>query len=225
MENYFKRQIELWGEEIQESLQDKHILIVGCGGLGCSLGIALGAVGIGKITLVDFDTVGIHNIHRQIAFKLSDENNLKSEVLKKNILDRSLYTKVEAINGSFEDYINLNKTDKIDLILDATDNLPVRAIIDRYSKEKSIPWIYGSVEAFHGQVCFFNNASFESIFDVKDRVPEGISTPNVMQIASFQANLAIRYLTKYSIKKDFLYYMFFNNDGEFILQKFGLPNK
>jgi adenylyltransferase/sulfurtransferase len=224
MENYFKRQIELWSEEIQESLQDKHILIVGCGGLGCSLGIALGAVGIGKITLVDFDTVGIHNIHRQIAFKLSDENNLKSEVLKKNILDRSLYTKVEAINGSFEDYINLNKSDKIDLILDATDNLPVRAIIDRYSKEKSIPWIYGSVEAFHGQVCFFNNASFESIFDVKDRVPEGISTPNVMQIASFQANLAIRYLTQYNIKKDFLYYMFFNNDGEFILQKFGLPS-
>ena len=44
-----------------------------------------------------------------------------------------------------------------------------------------------------------------------------------MNIASFQANLAIRYLTNLEVKKDFLYYVFFNNIGEFTLQKFGLP--
>jgi len=222
MENFFNRQIQLWGEDKQQILQNKHILIIGCGGLGCSLGIALGAVGIGNITLVDFDRVGIHNIHRQIAFKLSDEGRLKCEVLKELIEEKSTFTKVNAINGSFEDFLDLDIKD-IDLIIDGTDNLNVRVEIDNYAKTISKPWIYGSVEAFHGQVCFFDKSQFESIFGVKDRIPEGIATPNVMLIASFQANLAIRYLIDYKVKKDFLYYIFFDDVGEFVVQKFGLP--
>jgi len=44
-----------------------------------------------------------------------------------------------------------------------------------------------------------------------------------MHIASLQANLAIRYLAGLSVKTDWLYYLFFNNDGELITQKFGVP--
>ena len=65
---YFKRQIDLWGKDTQKSLENKHTIIVGSGGLGCSLGYALGSSGIGNISIVDFDTVSIHNIHRQIGF-------------------------------------------------------------------------------------------------------------------------------------------------------------
>lgn len=223
MKNYFNRQIQLWGIETQKNLQNKHIVIIGCGGLGCSLGIALGASGIGRITLVDFDDVGVHNIHRQIGFKSGDEGKLKCKVLKELIIERCPFVKVDAINGSFEDYVNLKEKKNVDLILDATDNLPVRAKIDQYAKEINKPWIYGSVEEFHGQVCFFDKSSFSSVFDVKDRTPAGIACPIVMNIASFQANLALRYLVGLEVKKDFLYYVFFNNLGEFILQKFGLP--
>jgi adenylyltransferase/sulfurtransferase len=221
MENYFNRQIKLWGEETQNSLQSKHIVIVGSGGLGCSLGIALGSSGIGKITLVDFDVVGVHNIHRQIGFKVGDEGRFKCEVLKELIVSRCPYVEVEAIVGSFDDFIKL--AIKPDLILDATDNLPSRAKIDSYAKENNIPWIYGSVEEFHGQVCFFNEASFESVFSVKERTPNGITCPIVMHIASIQANLALKYLAGFEVKKDFLYYAFFNNEGEYTLQKFNLP--
>jgi len=223
MNNYFNRQIQLWGEETQNSLQDKHIVIIGCGGLGCSLGVALGASGIGTITLVDFDDVGVHNIHRQIGFKSEDEGRYKCDVLKELILDRCPFVKVNAINGSFEDYISSKDLTKVDLILDATDNLPVRAKIDEYSKTINTPWVYGSVEEFHGQVCFFDKSSFSSVFSVKERTPAGIACPIVMNIASFQANLALRYLAGLEVKKDFLYYVFFNNIGEFTLQKFGLP--
>ncbi|RLA80402.1 MAG: thiamine biosynthesis protein ThiF, partial [Epsilonproteobacteria bacterium] len=76
-EQYFNRQIQLWGEGTQASLQSKKIAIIGCGGLGCSLGVALGASGIGQIDLVDFDEVGVHNIHRQIGFKVGDEGRQK----------------------------------------------------------------------------------------------------------------------------------------------------
>ena len=225
MKNYFNRQIQLWGDEAQENLQNKHIVIIGCGGLGCSLGVALGASGIGHITLVDFDDVGVHNIHRQIGFKSGDEGKFKCEVLKELIIERCPYVKVTTLNGSFEDYTKSKTKNIPDLILDATDNLPVRAKIDKYAKEINRPWIYGSVEEFHGQVCFFDKSSFSSVFEVKDRTPGGIACPIVMNIASFQANLALRYLVGMEVKKDFLYYLFFNNEGEFTLQKFGLPKE
>jgi len=221
--DYFNRQIQLWGEETQLSLQNKKIAIIGCGGLGCSLAIALGASGIGQIDLVDFDTVGVHNIHRQIGFKVGDEGKPKCEVLKELLEARCDYVKVEAHDMDFDTFSFTN--DYYDLILDATDNLPVRAKINSFSKDKNIPWIYGSVEAFNGQVCFFKDASFEAVFNVSDHKPAGIAAPIVMNIASIQANLAIRYLTGLPVKKDFLYYCFINDDGIYEIQKFGLPTE
>jgi len=70
MMHYFHRQVQLWGDETQRLLQDKKIVIIGSGGLGSSLVFALGASGIGEIHIVDFDEVSVHNIHRQIIFKV-----------------------------------------------------------------------------------------------------------------------------------------------------------
>jgi len=220
---YFNRQIQLWGEETQNSLRSKKIAIIGCGGLGCSLGIALGASGIGHLSLVDFDEVGVHNIHRQIGFKVGDEGRPKCEVLKELIVSRCSFVQVNTFNMNFGTFAETATNEIYDLIIDATDNLPVRALIDTFAKKKNFPWIYGSVEAFHGQVCFFKNASFESVFNVNDHKPDGIACPIVMNIASLQANLALRYLAGLSVKKDFLYYCFFNEEGIFETQKFGLP--
>jgi len=115
MDKYFDRQIQLWGEQTQNNLQNKHILIVGSGGLGSSLAIALGSSGIGKITLIDFDTVAIHNIHRQIAFTMSDIDKNKADVLKDVLESRCPYVQVTSYNISFEEYTKLNSTPKIDL--------------------------------------------------------------------------------------------------------------
>ncbi|MGB5866243.1 MAG: HesA/MoeB/ThiF family protein [Arcobacteraceae bacterium] len=219
--NYFNRQIQLWGESTQESLKTKKIAIIGCGGLGCSLAIALGSSGIGHIDLVDFDTVGVHNIHRQIGFKVGDEGKLKCEVLKELVESRNPFVEVTAFDTDFDTFSFTD--DYYDLILDATDNLPVRAKINAFSKNKNIPWIYASVESFHGQVCFFENADFESVFNVTDHKPGGIAAPIVMYIASFQSNLALRHLADLKIKKDTLNYFFFNEDGDFNHQKFALP--
>ena len=76
-EEYFNRQIQLWGEVTQKSLQKKKIAIIGAGGLGCTLALASGTSGIGEIHMVDFDRASNHNIHRQIAFTLDDEGKTK----------------------------------------------------------------------------------------------------------------------------------------------------
>jgi molybdopterin-synthase adenylyltransferase len=220
MTQYFHRQIQLWGEEVQASLQGKKIVIIGCGGLGSSLAYALGSSGIGEIHLVDFDTVSVHNIHRQIAFKLGDEGKFKADIVKESIESRCPFVKVQAHIGRLEDFTC--KDIKVDLIIDATDNLPTRVMIDSYAKSVNTPWIYGSVEAFNGQVCFFDKSGFGA-FKVSDKKPAGIAAPIVMHVASLQANLALRYLAGLSVKKDVLYYLFINEEGELITQKLAMP--
>jgi len=220
MTHYFHRQIQLWGEKVQASLQCKKIVIIGCGGLGSSLAYALGSSGIGEIHLVDFDTVSVHNIHRQIAFKLGDEGKFKADIVKESIESRCPFVKVYAHIGHLEAFTC--KQIAVDLIIDATDNLPTRALIDTYAKSVNTPWIYGSVEAFNGQVCFFEKSGFGA-FKVSDKKPAGIAAPIVMHIASLQANLALRYLAGLSVKKDMLYYLFINEEGELITQKLGMP--
>lgn len=221
MMKYFHRQVQLWGEDTQTLLQSKKIAIVGSGGLGSSLAFALGASGIGEIHMIDFDEVSLHNIHRQIAFKVGDEGKNKAVINAQLIEDRCPYVKAIAHECNFEEFSK--KEIEVDLIIDATDNLPSRAEINAYAKSKNMPWLYGSVEAFHGQVCFIDESSFTDAFKIIKKTPAGIAAPIVMHIASLQANLALRFLAGLSVKKDYLYYLFFNDEGELITQKFGLP--
>jgi len=219
-EEYFKRQIQLWGSNVQQSLQNKKIAIIGAGGLGCTLAMALGTSGIGEIHLVDFDTVSKHNIHRQIAFTLEDEGKNKAKAVVALMKSKNPFLKAIAFDMDFDDFTEMGNT--YDLILDATDNLPVREAIDNYAKSICTPWIYASVEEFNGQVCFFAEADFQ-VFNISEHKPGGIAAPIVMHIGSLQANLALRYLAGLSVMKDKLYYLYFNNEGEFITQKFGMP--
>jgi adenylyltransferase/sulfurtransferase len=221
-EEYFNRQIQLWGETTQKSLQNKKIVIIGSGGLGCTLALALGTSGIGEIHMVDFDTVSFHNIHRQIAFTLEDEGKSKAKAVSALIKSKNPFVKALAFDMNFEDFKEMGNA--YDLILDATDNLPVREEIDRYAKETSTPWIYASVEEFNGQVCFFDEANFQ-VFNISDHKPGGIAAPIVMHIGSLQANFALRYLSGLPIVKDKLYYLYFNEEGDLITQKFGMPKK
>lgn len=219
--HYFHRQVKLWGEDVQQALQEKRIAIIGSGGLGSSLAFALGATGIGEIHLVDFDEVSVHNIHRQIAFKTGDEGKNKAVVNAGIVEARCPYVKAVPHECDFATFAK--KGIEVDLIIDATDNLPTRGQINEYAKIQKTPWVYGSVEAFHGQVCFFEAASFNDVFKITLKEPAGIAAPIVMHIASLQANLALRYLAGQPVKKDFLYYLFFNEEGELVTQKFGLP--
>lgn len=223
MLEYFQRQILLWGEQRQLNLSKKRVLIVGAGGLGSSLCYALGSSGIGEIHIVDFDEVSISNIHRQIAFDLSDEHKSKAKINAQKIESRCRFTKAFAYDIDFSEFSE--KEISFDLIIDATDNLEVRALIDAYATQKQTPWIYGSVEAYHGRVAFFDKTSYSELFKQNSHTPNGVTAPMVMHIASLQANLALRYLAGLSVKKDMLYYLYFNDDGELITQKFNLRSE
>ncbi len=218
---YFHRQVKLWGEQTQLQLQDRRIAIIGCGGLGSSLAFALGATGIGEIHLVDFDDVSLHNIHRQIAFKIDDVGKSKAVINAQILKHRCPF--VESYAHECDAVEFFEKNIELDLIIDATDNLPSREQIDNYASSVKTPWVYGSVEEFHGQVCFFEKSRFATSLKVIKKEPAGIAAPIVMHIASLQANLALRYLCGLSVKKDLLYYVSFDQDGELATKKFKLP--
>ena len=96
----FKRQLTLKeiGEVGQQKLQDASVLVVGCGGLGSPIAVYLAASGIGKIHLVDFDTVAISNLHRQVFYTLEDVDKPKAEVLTTFIKKRAPFTQVRFTN-------------------------------------------------------------------------------------------------------------------------------
>jgi molybdopterin/thiamine biosynthesis adenylyltransferase len=217
---YFKRQIGLLGKHNQEALKHKKIAIIGCGGLGCSIATALSCSGIGEFHLIDFDNIELHNLHRQIAFVNEDIGKLKAEVLTKQCQRRYKDANFYSQNMNFDEFVSLNID--LDLIIDATDNLETRDNIDKYCKLQNIPWIYGSVEEFNGQVAFFDKSIFSDIFNKQEPISKPQVAPMVMQIASLQANLALRYLANLEVKKDKLYYISYNQDGEYTQQIFSI---
>lgn len=218
-EEYFKRQIELWGAKRQESLKDKSVLIVGSGGLGSSFAYALGSSGIGNFDVVDFDRVSYSNIHRQILFDIKDEGRYKAEVFKEKIESRSPNVAITPYFDKFSDFIK--KSDKsYDIILDATDNFQTRAEIDNYAKAREIPWIYTGVEEFFAKIAFIYKSDFKKLAKFQSS-PKGIVAPTVMFAASFSSNLALRYLAGFEVKKDLLYYFDLSLD-EIALRKFKL---
>lgn len=216
---YFSRQITLFGEERQERLLNAKVAVLGCGGLGCSIGYAVAGAGVGSIDLVDFDRVSKTNIHRQIAFDMSDVARPKCEVLKEKLLSRGEFLNISAYDMRLEEYLAMGH--EVDIIIDATDNLPARKLIDEAAKSREKPWVYASVEEWGGQICFFERSKFDT-FCINDRKPGGVATPIVMNIAAISANISLRYLAGLDVERDVLYYYGFAN-GALELKKFNMP--
>ena len=199
----YRRQVELIGEKNQELLSTKSVLIVGCGGLGNIIATTISCIGLKKIYLVDFDNIETHNIHRQFQFSLKDIGKNKAKKLCEKI--KRCDTEVNA----FESYFNEDMDIKVDLVFDATDNFDVRKKIDKFAKKQNIPWIYASVEEWHGQIGVFKTASFE-IFATKNHDVKGQLSPMVNLIGSISSMLGIKCLT--GDCKEILYYVNFKED-------------
>ena len=155
---YFKRQTTLKeiGETGQKQLQNAKIAIVGCGGLGSIASVYLAASGIGQLKLIDFDTVNVSNLHRQTYFKLDDINKPKASVLASYIQKITPFTKVipkiSAINKQ-----NVTSVLKdYSVILDCTDNLSVKYLLNDYCVLHDKTLIYGSLYKYDGYVATFN---------------------------------------------------------------------
>ncbi|MFY0602550.1 MAG: HesA/MoeB/ThiF family protein [Flavobacteriaceae bacterium] len=154
----FKRQTTLSeiGKEGQQKLQEAKVLVVGCGGLGSPIAVYLASSGIGKIHLVDFDKVDVSNLHRQVFYSLDDVGAYKSEALAKFMQQRSPFTEVSFSTKPLTKFTVFELISDYDIIVDGTDSLPTKYLVNDACVLKGKPLVYGSLYKFDGYVSTFN---------------------------------------------------------------------
>lgn len=171
----YERQIMLpeIGNEGQKKLSKASVLIVGAGGLGSPISIYLAAAGVGKIGLVDNDAVSGSNLQRQILYNYSHIGKKKVSVAKERLKEINQNIEVKIYDTLFSSN-NANEIAKeYDIIIDGCDNNKTRYLMDRVSKELNIPYVYGAISEFKGQVSVFNyngSVSYSDIFPKTENI-------------------------------------------------------
>ncbi|MDG1160810.1 MAG: HesA/MoeB/ThiF family protein [Flavobacteriaceae bacterium] len=206
----FKRQITLSeiGEAGQQKLQEAKILVVGCGGLGSPISVYLASSGIGKLHLIDFDTVDISNLHRQVFYSLKDIGKLKSECLSNFIQQRSPFTEVSFSREAITKENAIELISEYDVIVDGTDSLPTKYLLNDACVILEKPLVYGSLYKFDGYVSIFNLKQEDGSFsaNLRDAFPDmNTTTANceeagtlnaiVGMIATAQVNEVLKIIT------------------------------
>ena len=139
----------------QLEIKESRVLMIGAGGLGSPLGMYLGAVGVGKIGLVDFDVVDHTNLHRQIAHTTADEGRPKVESLRDTILAGNPNIEVEIHNSRLERDNVLDLFSQYDIIADGSDNFETRYLINDAAFFSKKPLVSASIFRFQGQTMNF----------------------------------------------------------------------
>ncbi|QTE24115.1 HesA/MoeB/ThiF family protein [Polaribacter cellanae] len=189
---FFKRQITLSeiGEVGQEKLQNASVLVVGCGGLGSPIAVYLASSGIGKIHLVDFDTVDITNLHRQVFYSLDDVDLPKAAILSAFIKKRAPFTEVTFSNQPITKENVFELIEKVDIIVDGTDSLPTKYLLNDACVIKNKPLVYGSLYKFDGYVATFNVLQKDGSYstNLRDAFPEmATDIPNCEEAGTLNA--------------------------------------
>ena len=151
----------------QLKLQAAQITIVGLGGRGCPAAQTLAASGVGTLQLVDGDMIELSNLHRQTLYGMNDIGQAKVSVARKSLQNLNEKLTVIAKEIHLDESNGQDILKDTDLIIDATDNIETRQVIDRISKAENIPMVYGGLYRFEGQVAVLNhdgNPGYEDIF-------------------------------------------------------------
>ncbi len=140
------------GEEGQKKLLSAKILIVGAGGLGCSVGYYLAAAGIGNIGIIDNDVVEIGNLQRQIAHNTNRIGMLKVKSAKETFETLNPDVKVKDFNERLTKNNIKELIEGYDIVVDCSDNFPTRYLINDACVMLKKPLVSGAVLRFEGHV-------------------------------------------------------------------------
>jgi molybdopterin/thiamine biosynthesis adenylyltransferase/rhodanese-related sulfurtransferase len=143
------------GMEGQLKLKAAKVLCIGTGGLGAPLGVYLAAAGVGRIGLVDFDTVDLTNLQRQILFSASDVGRPKIEAAADRLRGLNPEIQIDTFQTRLTSENALDLFKDYDIIADGTDNFPTRYLVNDACVLLGKQNVYGSIFRFEGQVTVF----------------------------------------------------------------------
>jgi adenylyltransferase/sulfurtransferase len=144
------------GMDGQKKLLNATVAIVGMGGLGCPVAQSLITAGVGKLILIDGDIVELSNLHRQPLYGVDDLSRLKVEVAKERLEQLNNKAVIIPIDKYFNEENGMSFIQDANVIIDATDNIQARQLIDRFSKDANVPMVYGGLFRYEGQVAILN---------------------------------------------------------------------
>ncbi|MCT1414941.1 ThiF family adenylyltransferase [Corynebacterium sanguinis] len=151
------RQMNLpgFGLEQQTALHNAHVLVIGAGGLGCPLMQTLAATGIGRITVIDDDTVDVSNIHRQILFGADDVGRAKVDVAGERLRALQPGIELNCINGRFAASNALDMLAGVDVLVDGSDTFATKFLAADAAEIAGVPLVWGSVLRYRGDVALW----------------------------------------------------------------------
>ena len=193
------------GIEGQARLLAGHALVIGAGGLGSPVAMYLGSAGVGRITLVDDDTVDLTNLQRQIAHNLARVGQLKAESARETLLATNprvdVRTQVLRADAAYLD----KAVAEADVVLDCSDNFATRQAVNAACVKHRKPLVSGAAISFDGQISVFDTRQPEApcyacIFPPDATLEDarcatmGVFAPLVGIIGSMQAAEALKLL-------------------------------
>ena len=193
-----------FGEEGQQKLASAKVLLVGVGGLGSPIALYLAGAGVGRIGLVDSDVVSENNLQRQILYNENEIGQLKVDCAKKRLLELNSGIEINCYPYRFDKENGKEIALQYDLIIDGCDNFSTRYLMDDISAEFNIPYIYGSIGEFQGQVSVFNwknSCRYRDLYPKEDFAAisepaiKGVLGPVPGVIGTLQAIEAIKVIT------------------------------
>ena len=210
-ENLYGRQtvLEEIGSTGQERLLESKVAVVGCGGLGNFVSIQLAASGVGSLHLIDYDRVAVSNLHRQVFFCTADVGMMKAERLANHVQRITPFVKTSVCLDPLTKKNIPKELADCDLIVDCTDSLPTKYLLNDFCVLSDKTLVYGSLYKHDGYVSCFNlpegegrSANLRDAFanPPKKGIPScsevGTLNTIVSLIATLQSNEAIKILTK-----------------------------
>lgn len=150
----FSRQLVLpeVGPAGVDRLAQARVLVVGCGGLGAPVIQYLGAAGVGHLTLVDDDVVELSNLNRQVLFGTTDVGRPKAECATEWVRRLDDAVEVETLYERVTTYNARDLVRRFDLVLDCTDGLGNKYLLNDACVLERRPLVHGAVTAFSGQI-------------------------------------------------------------------------
>lgn len=143
------------GMDGQLKLKKAKVLLVGSGGLGAPLGLYLAAAGVGRLGLVDFDTVDFTNLQRQVTFGTEDVGRKKLEAARERLNGLNPEIRIDTYETRLTSDNALDILREYDIVADGTDNFPTRYLVNDACVLLGKPNVYGSIFRFEGQASIF----------------------------------------------------------------------
>jgi adenylyltransferase/sulfurtransferase len=215
------------GKQGQERLTKSRVVIIGCGALGTTIANSLVRSGVGVIRIADRDVVELSNLQRQMLFDEGDVGSPKAIVAAHKLEKINSDIKIEPVADdiTYKNIQNIIKT--MNVVIDGTDNMLTRFLINDACVKHNIPWVYGGAIETYGMTmniippkrpcfrCLIPNIPEAGSLPTCDTV--GVLTTIPTIIGSLQSTEAIKILLqKKDVNKNLITYDVWNHSFESI---------